>query len=212
MGSDYAPFYSSGIRSKAMTYTDNWTSFVDYAMGNDFPDATAMLGCGTNVDLPVTRIGYNYDEGTEPGGKTDAPSSAKENYVFNDGNLYYNAYTVDLIETEPSTIYYRVGILVDGEYVYGEWMEYTGQLNFDEEGTYMIEAYAIAPGKTESDHIWDGFTVSKMVDVEELFAGKTVANVRYFNLAGQEMQQANGLTIMVTTFTDGTQSAVKVVK
>ncbi len=212
MGSDYAPFYSSGIRSKAMTYTDNWTSFVDYAMGNDFPDATAMLGCGTNVDLPVTRIGYNYDEGTEPGSKTDAPSSAKENYVFNDGNLYYNAYTVDLIETEPSTIYYRVGILVDGEYVYGEWMEYTGQLNFDEEGTYMIEAYAIAPGKTESDHIWDGFTVSKMVDVEELFAGKTVASVRYFNLAGQEMQQANGLTIMVTTFTDGTTSAVKVVK
>ena len=61
MGSDYAPFYTSGIRSKAMTYTNNWTSFVDYAMGNDFPDATAMLGCGTNVELPVTEIGYTYD-------------------------------------------------------------------------------------------------------------------------------------------------------
>jgi hypothetical protein len=43
-------------------------------------------------------------------------------------------------------------------------------------------------------------------------AGKTVASVRYFNAAGQEMQQANGLTIMVTTYTDGTSSAVKVVK
>ena len=60
-GSDYAPFYTSGIRGKAMTYTDNWVSFVDYAMGSDFPDATATLGCGTNVDLPVTEIGYTYD-------------------------------------------------------------------------------------------------------------------------------------------------------
>ena len=60
-GSDYAPFYTSGIRNKAMTYTDNWVSFVDYAMGYDFPDATATLGCGTNVDLPVTEIGYTYE-------------------------------------------------------------------------------------------------------------------------------------------------------
>lgn len=61
MGSDYAPFYTSGIRGNAMTYTDNWTSFVDYAMGADFPDATAVLGCGTNVELPVTEVGYTYE-------------------------------------------------------------------------------------------------------------------------------------------------------
>ncbi len=61
MGSDYAPFYTSGIRGKAMTYTDNWTSFVDYASGSDFPDASASLGCGTNVELPVTELGYTYD-------------------------------------------------------------------------------------------------------------------------------------------------------
>ena len=48
--------------------------------------------------------------------------------------------------------------------------------------------------------------------VNELVNGKTVAGVRYFNMAGQEMQQANGLTIMVTTYTDGTTSAVKVIK
>ena len=60
-GSDYAPFYTSGIRGKAMTYTDNWVSFLDYAQGDDFPDATATLGCGSNVDLPVTEIGYTYE-------------------------------------------------------------------------------------------------------------------------------------------------------
>ena len=62
MGSDYAPFYTSGIGGKAMTYTSNWTSFVDYAMGEHFPDATATLGCGTNVALPVTEIGYTYEK------------------------------------------------------------------------------------------------------------------------------------------------------
>ena len=61
MGSDYAPFYTSGIRGKAMTYTNNWTSFVDYAQGPDFPNAAATLGCGTNVELPVTEIGFTYE-------------------------------------------------------------------------------------------------------------------------------------------------------
>jgi hypothetical protein len=61
MGSDYAPFYTSGIRGKAMTYTDNWTSFIDYANSEDFPNATVMQGCGTNVELPVTEIGYTYE-------------------------------------------------------------------------------------------------------------------------------------------------------
>ena len=52
----------------------------------------------------------------------------------------------------------------------------------------------------------------KMTDVNEINGDKPVANVRYFNMAGQEMQQANGMTIVVTTYTDGTTSAVKVMK
>jgi len=61
-GSDYAPFYTTGIRDKAMTYTNNWNSFLDYVQGDDWPNATATLGCGTNVDLPVTEISYTYGE------------------------------------------------------------------------------------------------------------------------------------------------------
>ena len=48
--------------------------------------------------------------------------------------------------------------------------------------------------------------------VNEVNAGKTVAGVRYFNMAGQEMAQPSGLTIQVTTYNDGTTSAVKVIK
>ena len=50
------------------------------------------------------------------------------------------------------------------------------------------------------------------VSVDELVNGKTVAGVRYYNMAGQEMQEANGMTIVVTTYTDGTTSSVKVMK
>ena len=60
-GSDDVPFYTSGIRSKCMVYTDNWTSFLNY---EEFPDATAMLGCGTNAELPVTLFDYTYGAGT----------------------------------------------------------------------------------------------------------------------------------------------------
>ena len=65
-GSDYAPFYTSGVRGQAMVYTDNWTSFLDY---EEFPDASAIYGCGTNVELPVTRINYFYE---------DIPSAVEE--------------------------------------------------------------------------------------------------------------------------------------
>lgn len=48
--------------------------------------------------------------------------------------------------------------------------------------------------------------------VNELNAGKTVSSVKYFNLAGQEMAQPNGLTIQLTTYSDGTTTATKVIK
>ncbi len=48
--------------------------------------------------------------------------------------------------------------------------------------------------------------------VNDINAGKTVANVRYYNVTGQEMAQPAGMTIQVTTYTDGTTSTAKVVK
>ena len=48
--------------------------------------------------------------------------------------------------------------------------------------------------------------------VNEMNASKSVASVRYYNVAGQQMAEPSGLTIQVTTYSDGTTSAVKVVK
>ena len=53
---------------------------------------------------------------------------------------------------------------------------------------------------------------AKKTGIDEMNADKAIAGVRYFNMAGQEMQKAEGMTIVVTTYTDGTTSAVKVMK
>ena len=114
-----------------------------------------------------------------------------------------------------AVIYYQVykdGVLVTDETHPDGWFVYDGKLSFTENGNYRIEAYAVAPGMLPSDTIATEFNVSPTTGLVDVMNGKTVSNVRYFNMAGQEMQEANGMTIVVTTYTDGTSSAVKVMK
>ena len=84
-----------------------------------------------------------------------------------------------------------------------------------EDQTINIVVVAHIDGQTDGETTMSVLIPKKVEDptaVSELMSGKTVAGVRYFNLAGQEMQEANGVTIVVTTYTDGTTSAVKVMK
>ena len=149
---------------------------------------------------------FTYEPGTtpQPTEKTGAP-------VFNgyttDG---IHAYFIEILESEPSTIYFRVQYGQDGEFT--EWAEYEDILSFTQDGWYRIEAYAIANGKLASDPIAYEFIVNPATGLSEMTGSKTVAGVRYFNAMGQEMQEANGLTIVVTTYTDGTTSTAKVMK
>ncbi|MBO4722804.1 MAG: hypothetical protein J5629_07715 [Muribaculaceae bacterium] len=48
--------------------------------------------------------------------------------------------------------------------------------------------------------------------IEGVQAGKTVVAERYYNMAGQEIANPTGIAIKVTTYSDGTTSAAKVVK
>ena len=101
----------------------------------------------------------------------------------------------------------------DGEW--SEWMDYDGEFSFTEDGTYVVEARAKAGDKEwslPSEDASETFVITPRTAVNELNGQKAVANVRYFNAIGQEMAQPNGMTIVVTTYTDGTTSAVKVMK
>ena len=139
----------------------------------------------------------------DPEVKTGAPTFQG----FTEDGIH--GYFVEIIPTEESVIYYRI-IYPDGTVT--EWAEYEEILSFEGDGKYRVEAYAVADGKLPSEEIAYEFVVAPITGVEEMMSGKEVAGVRYFNLAGQEMREANGLTIVVTTYTDGTTSAVKVVK
>ena len=86
-------------------------------------------------------------------------------------------------------------------------------------------------GRTLTDKSWDLWIYSSMTGagewgalvsapsnqtqtgVEDVQANKTVAGVKYVNLAGQMSETAfSGVNIVVTTYTDGTTSTVKVIK
>ena len=139
----------------------------------------------------------------------------------------FQGYTVDGIHgygvyilptTEGSDIMYRVFVWDEenGEWsLITDWTQYEGtegEIYMTEVyAKYRVEAYAFI-GEVQSMEVAYEFVVQPFTGIDEMNAGKTVAGVRYFNMAGQEMQQAEGLTIVVTTYTDGTSSAVKVVK
>ena len=155
------------------------------------------------VALEVVDGQVTPPEPPTPTEKTGAPTF----HGYTEDGIH--GYFVEIIPTEPSVIYYRI-IYPDGTET--EWAEYEDILSFEGDGKYRVEAYAVAPGKLPSEEIAYEFVVAPVTGIDEMMNGKTVAGVRYFNMAGQEMSEANGLTIVVTTYTDGTTNAVKVVR
>ena len=125
-------------------------------------------------------------------------------------------------ETRPDIEYYivvdgvRYGAAEDGTLtVLGEAMQnplYVGENNYVlGEGLGKVYNMGVAIDEMTGD-MYVYAAVAGYTDVNEMNADKAVAGVRYFNMAGQEMKEANGMTIVVTTYTDGTTSAAKVMK
>lgn len=176
------------------TYNDYWV----YTIGLEFSDDEISM---IIVGGPIT--------GEDTVEQTEAP-------VFNGWMLddaadpgLRNAMFVEITPAEPSTIYYRVQY---PDEVWSEWNEYDGVMCFNDEGVYCIEAFALANGKVPSDDVQYWFVISPTISVNEVNGDKAIARVRYFNMAGQEMPEPDGMTIIVTTYTDGTTSTMKVMK
>lgn len=92
---------------------------------------------------------------------------------------------------------------------------YSAYLYFDAQSFFSHRVgiqvyYTIGGVKNASDIVY--LEVYPDTGVDEQLAGKQVASVRYYNMAGQEMAQPSGLTIQVTTYSDGTRTATKVIK
>ncbi len=143
----------------------------------------------TTLSLDYDTYGYvNYDA-QNPGERHNV-----DYYIMIDGVRY------GANDEEVATV---LGTALDNQLVEGEGF-YTLPVGYN----YNM-GVAINP---EGNEYFVYAAQAGFTSVDELNAGKTVANVRYFNVMGQEMAQPEGMTIQVTTYTDGTTSAVKVVK
>ena len=162
-------------------------------------------------------------------------------YGSNYGNFYFTLPMTDVDGNYIDQYYLSYSIFTDNDQIYtfrasdfpeeltedvteipssvffNSWnlSSYGANLYFDEAPLFThqvgIQVYYTIDGvKNASDIVY--LEVFPSTSVDELNAGKQIAAVRYFNLAGQEMAQPSGLTIQVTTFTDGTRTATKVIK
>ncbi len=222
-----APVITTATDADAVTVTITWPeSDGEHMYNGQYSYPRTDEDYSVNVEA-YTAQSANYNESAHATLTIDVPKKEVAPVEPTGAPVFVNSpYTkpnvnadfVQLDNSEPgATIYYQI-TYPDG--TTSGWLEYTpgqeiacyGANGGGQDGTYNVEAYAQAPGKDPSSHINLAFNVDETTGIAELINGKAIANVRYFNMAGQEMQEANGMTIVVTTYTDGTTSAVKVMK
>ena len=212
----------------------NGTFTVEYV--GDEEDVTVTIveyqKRGADGQLPTQGEYYNVTAVASKAGYNNLPDTEKLIWLYKpviDVNVEtVTQWVSDEVPFNPNNAYQQTGQIVtlegiendnpDGVIMYsidggtpkvwtGEAVEVTGN------GDHVIEAWVVANGDVESEHATETIHIDNdFTAVNEIANGKAVAGVRYFNLAGQEMTEANGVTIVVTTYTDGTTSAVKVMK
>lgn len=212
--------------------TQNWDAFEfanHYQDGSDRPfgtlavivpavpaNPTADEFVDGGNEIGSTRFYFTLPETDVDGNKIDFELLSYSVWVENDNGpeiftFKADEYIYDLTEdmTEiPYEIFY-------GGYDFYDYLVYLYRTNAPGYEPLFtknigIQAHYTVDGiKNSSEIAW---LYDRPVSVNEMNAGKTVANVRYYNVAGQQVAQPNGMTIQVTTFTDGTTSVAKVVK
>lgn len=81
-------------------------------------------------------------------------------------------------------------------------------------GNIVVDRIELVTPNGESVHL-NGFNVvaDHLTALNEMTAGKTIASVNYFNLAGQCVAEpAAGVTLVITTYTDGSRTTNKVIR
>lgn len=227
-GDVWAPYPEWGnTTGPCLIYTDT----KDWANVLLFSTVAVLTDQGPAVPANPTADSW-YDCGDEYGASMFSftlPTTDINGNPINPENLSYSIYldddeifTFDTfyyyydVESDMTVIPYSIysngyDITNDAVYIYGtnycDWPIFTWRIG-------IKVYYTVGSITNESDIVYlEVFpNPNPGTAVNEVNAGKTVAGVRYYNVAGQEMAEPQGLTIQVTTYTDGTTSTVKVVK
>ena len=141
---------------------------------------------------------FSWDDTSSPNGNWPG-EKITDTRVINGVKFYYDTYTI------KSKDYYVNFVFNQGSSSgQTEDVTYVNKTSFFEIATQV--------NKYQVNDVTDIYLPYLTDGVDELISNKQVANVRYYNLMGQEMKNADGLTIVVTTYTDGTISSAKVMK
>ena len=127
----------------------------------------------------------------------------KEYFVYPTLPNYQNGFAVAEANAEEPLVEFTSTVNGNANTFTSNWLN----AEVDEDGVTIYQYY---PG----GHLTVYRLTNGSGDVQEIIndTNKVVAGVRYYNIMGQEMKEANGLTIVVTTYTDGSHSAVKILK
>ena len=227
-GDVWAPYPEWGnTTGPCLIYTDDheWANVLQFntvAVLNDEnpiipanPTADEWYDCGN--DWATSKFYFTLPTTDTEGNPLD-PTRLSYSIFLDDDQIYtfdYWDYDYD-IEDDMTEIPYSIysdGYDVTDHVVYfygtnySEWPIFTWRIG--------IQVYYTYHGvKTASDIVYLEVFPNPNPDtaVNEVNTGKTVANVRYYNMAGQEVAQPQGMAIKVTTYSDGTSSTVKVMK
>ena len=223
-GDVWAPYPEWGnTAGPCLIYSDN------HEWGNvlQFSTVAVLTDQGPAVPANPTADEW-YDSGDEYGAcrfSFTLPTTDVDGNPINPENLSYSIYldkdslyTFDYFyyydELDDYTTVIPYSLYSDGYdftdhcvYLYGtnycDWPIFTWRIG-------IKVYYTVGSITNESDIVY--LEVFPNTAINEVNAGKTVANVSYYNLAGQKVTQPQGMTIKVTTYTDGSSSKIKVIR
>ena len=223
-GEDLAEFAATGLTA-IWADTRGWVQTIEWnTVLTEIPAPKPAVPANPEViewrdlgnESGYNRLQFNIDPVDVDGNPLD----------IEQGSLTYSVFTdEDQIFTFDAVHYYwdfdgeEVTEVPYGQYSYNFSPESiffyrTNAEGYDPFFTWRIgmQVYYTADGVRNASDIVYLEVFDNPSSVNEVNAGKTVAGVRYYNMAGQEVAQPTGMTIQVTTYTDGTTSAVKVMK
>ena len=221
---DLAEFAATGLSA---IWADNhaWVQTIEWnTVLTELPPAQPAVPANPEViewrdlgnEIGYNRLEFNINPVDVDGNPLDIEQGQLTYSVFTDNDQIF---TFDAIDYYWDFDGEEVTEVPYGQYSYNFsptsiFFYRTNAEGYDRFFTWRIgiQVYYTAGGVKNASDIVYLEVFPKPTSVDELNAGKTVVGVRYYNLAGQEVAQPNGMTIQVTTYTDGTTSTTKVVK
>ena len=174
-------------------YTDNFTNLQ---INIFLPDGLNVIDCVSHNDTKF----YNEDTGEEQQALNLTTSMHPDGYyVVNLSNVTYHGDQIKI--TKNPIVIVRMKFAASKDFKGGlikAYLKYTDYANnvFVNEECFMGSSFP-----------------PPLAAVEQINAGKSVASVKYYNVAGQVADSAfEGVNIVVTTYVDKSQSIVKIVK